>query len=103
MIVPPRRCTSRLSIARLGAPEDDALDPALLEQRLQRAVAFVSGTANLFVDWMARYAAHPNALPSDDQAICQRAGGDANIHYCQSRWQLGPDEALKEPRRETVD
>jgi len=85
---------SRLSIARLGAPEDDALDPALLEQRLQRAVAFVSGTANLFVDWMARYAAHPNALPSDDQAICQRAGGDANIHYCQSRWQLGPDEAL---------
>src|SRR4029453_9377147 len=43
---------------------------------------------------MARYAAHPNALPSDDQTVCQRAGGDANIHYCQSRWQLGPDEAL---------
>jgi hypothetical protein len=79
---------------RSGPPEDDALDPALLEQRLSRAVAFVSGTANLFVDWMARYAAHPNALPSDDQAICQRAGGDANIHYCQSRWQLGRDEAL---------
>ena len=85
---------ARLAIERLGPPEDDTLDPALLEQRLSRAVAFVSGTANLFVDWMARYAAHPNALPSDDQAICQRAGGDANIHYCQSRWQLGPDEAL---------
>jgi hypothetical protein len=85
---------ARLAIERLGAPEDDALDPAALEARLQRAVAFVSGTANLFVDWMERYAAHPNALPSDDQAMCQRAGGDANIHYCQSRWQLGRDEAL---------
>jgi hypothetical protein len=85
---------ARLSIERLGAPEDDALDPAALEPMLQRAVAFVSATANLFVDWMDGYAAHPNALPSDDQARCQRAGGDANIHYCQSRWRLGPDEAL---------
>jgi hypothetical protein len=83
-----------LAIERLGAPEDDAIDPQRVEERLQRAVAFVSGTANLFVDWMARYAAHPNALPSDDQERCQRAGGDANIHYCQSRWQLGPAEAL---------
>jgi hypothetical protein len=85
---------ARLSIERLGPPEDDALDPALLEQRLQRAVAFVSGTANLFVDWMRDYGRHVNALPSDDQEKCQRAGGDANIHYCQSRWQLGPDQAL---------
>jgi hypothetical protein len=85
---------ARLAIERLGPPEDDSLDPALLEARLQRAIAFVSGTANLFVDWMRDYARHTNALPSDDQEKCQRAGGDANIHYCQSRWQLGPDEAL---------
>ncbi len=85
---------ARLSIERLGDPEDDTLDPEQLEAALLRAVAFVSGTANLFVDWMEGYAAHPNALPSDDQEKCQRAGGDANIHYCQSRWQLGPDEAL---------
>jgi hypothetical protein len=85
---------ARLAIARLGEREDDALDPALLEQRLQRALAFVTGTANLFVDWMARYAAHENALPPDDQAVCQRAGGDANIHYHNSRWRLAPDEAL---------
>ena len=52
------------------------------------------GTANLFVDWMRDYAHHTNALPSDDQAKCQRAGGDANIHYCQSRWQLATDQAL---------
>jgi len=85
---------ARLAIVRDGPAEDDALDPATLEAALQRAVAFVSGTANLFVDWMAAYAAHPNALPPDDQAKCQRAGGDANIHYCQSRWELAPGEAL---------
>ena len=42
------------------------------------------------------------ATPSrpDDQAKCQRAGGDSNIFYCQSRWRLAPDEALLvEPRR----
>jgi len=83
-----------LSIERLDGDGDDALDPEELEGKLQRAVAFVSATANLFVDWMEGYAAHPNALPSDDQAKCQRAGGDANIHYCQSRWELDPDEAL---------
>ena len=88
---------ARLAIEQLREPGeavDDALVPEALEERLSRAVAFVSGTANLFIDWMARYAAHVNALPSDDQALCQRAGGDANIHYCQSRWQLGADEAL---------
>jgi hypothetical protein len=89
-----RQEPARYAIERLGPPEDDALDPAALEARLLRAVAFVSGTANLFVDWMTRYAAHTNALPSDDQETCQRAGGDATIHYCQSRWQVGRDEAL---------
>ena len=85
---------AQLAIERLGPPEDDALDPTRLEAMLQRAAAFVDATANLFVDWMDDYAAHVNALPSDDQARCQRAGGDANIHYCQSRWRLAADEAL---------
>jgi len=85
---------ARLRIERVGPAEDSRLDPDFLDTALQRTVAFVSATANLFVDWMSGYARHPNALPSDDQEKCQRAGGDANIHYCQSRWQLGPDEAL---------
>jgi len=85
---------ARLRIERVGGAEDARLDPAFLETALQRAVAFVSATANLFVDWMVDYDRHPNTLPSDDQEKCQRAGGDANIHYCQSRWRLGPDEAL---------
>jgi len=78
-----------------GVDRGPDLDPLALEPALQRAVAFVTRTSNLFSDWMSDYEAkHPNALPSDDQERCQRAGGDANIHYLQSRWHLSPDEAL---------
>lgn len=72
----------------------DALDPRALEAALGRTTAFVTRTANLFIDWMESYEKHINQLPSDDQDRCQRAGGDANIHYHQSYWMLGPDEAL---------
>ncbi len=85
---------ARLKIECLDPERSDALDPAELEPALQRAVAFVRGTAGMFVGWMDDYGRHPNALPSDDQEKCQRAGGDANIHYLQSRWALAPDEAL---------
>ncbi|MCR9093200.1 MAG: DUF1214 domain-containing protein [bacterium] len=70
------------------------LDPAKLEGALARATDFVNSTSNLFTDWMKGYEDHLNALPSDDQERCQRAGGDANIHYLQSHWRLGPEEAL---------
>jgi hypothetical protein len=79
---------------RAGAEGAPRLDPETVEERLLRAVAFADRTANLFVDWMDLYAAHENALPSDDQERCMRAGGDAHIHYCQSRWRVAPDEAL---------
>jgi hypothetical protein len=72
----------------------DRLDPASLESALGRATDFVTNTSNLFTDWMELYEKHLNALPTDDQERCQRAGGDANIHYLQSYWKLAPDEAL---------
>ncbi|HPG24476.1 MAG TPA: DUF1214 domain-containing protein [Myxococcota bacterium] len=79
-------------------PGDDAradrLDPLALEPALERAANFVTRTSNLFIDWMEDYERHVNELPSDDQERCQRAGGDANIHYLQSYWRLGPEEAL---------
>ncbi len=73
---------------------ENTLDPASLAPSLERATDFVTQTSNLFTDWMERYASHLNQLPSDDQARCQRAGGDATIHYLQSYWKLAPDEAL---------
>src|SRR5574342_69053 len=85
---------ARLAIECLDAGPPAPLDPADLEARLLRAVSFVRGTADLFVDWMRGYAAHENLLPPDDQARCRRAGGDSNIFYCNSRWRLAPDQAL---------
>jgi hypothetical protein len=72
----------------------DALDPLELEPALTRSVQFVTQTSNLFTNWMEIYEEHLNQLPSDDQQRCQRAGGDANIHYLQSHWKLAPHEAL---------
>jgi hypothetical protein len=85
---------ARLRIERVGPPADTQLEPAELERKLLAAVGFVRGTASLFVDWMQGYARHLNQLPSDDQERCQRAGGDARIHYLQSYWRLEPEEAL---------
>jgi len=72
----------------------DTLDAESIEPALRRASAFVRNTSALFVDWMQRFAKHSNALPPNDQALCQRVGGDANIHYHNSHWRLAPDEAL---------
>jgi hypothetical protein len=82
----------RIECVDPGAP--DTLDPDSIEPALGRAAAFVEGTANLFVDWMRRFEAHTNELPPNDQEMCRRAGGDANIYYHNSRWRLAPDEAL---------
>ena len=95
-----RQAPATYQIECLNREGDERLDPETLEATLLRAVAFVRGTANLFVDWMNDYARHLNQLPSDDQRRCQEAGGDANIHYLQSFWKLAPDEALLiEPTR----
>lgn len=89
-----RETPARYAIECLDPQRSDTLRPEALEPALQRAAAFVEGTANLFVDWMRRFEAHTNRLPPNDQEMCVRAGGDANIHYHNSRWALGPDEAL---------
>lgn len=82
------------SIECISARGDDSLDPAAFAGQLLRSAGFVKNTADMFAQWMDRYSAHINKLPADDQARCQRAGGDAAIHYLQSYWKLAPDEAL---------
>ncbi len=78
----------------LNPEGDSALRPERFASQLLQSARFVSGTAGIFVDWMERYSAHINTLPPDDQERCQRAGGDAAIHYLQSYWRLAQDEAL---------
>ncbi len=90
-----REQVTELSIECLN-PErpNNTLEPQSLEPALARALGFVSSTVNMNIEWMERYRSHLNALPEDDQARCQAAGGDPNIHYYQSFWKLEPDEAL---------
>lgn len=85
---------AELSIECLSSDGDNFLNPSDIVGHLQNSAAFVKNTATIFADWMDLYSEHINELPSDDQARCQRAGGDAAIHYLQSYWKLAPDEAL---------
>ena len=60
----------------------------------RNAARFVEGTARVFADWARDFAAHPNALPRQDQQRYLAAGGDPSIHYYHGYYRLGPDEAL---------
>ena len=70
------------------------LDAAEFGGNLDAARKFFDGSVQLFCDWSARYREHTNQLPLEDQEICQRVGGDPNILYYNSYWQLAADKAL---------
>lgn len=92
------RATERraeLAIARHPTPAAPRpLDPETIARRLGNAARFVEGTARVFADWAAGFAAEPNALPPQDQRRYLAAGGDPSIHYYHGYFRLGPDEAL---------
>ena len=73
---------------------DNNPTPETVERGLISAARFVKNIGLMTIQWQELYRKHINKLPSDDQARCQRAGGDPNIHYYQSYWKLEPDEAL---------
>jgi hypothetical protein len=86
---------ARLSIARIARDvRPRPLEPAKLSENLRKAGHFVENTAALFADWAQGFQAHPNLLPPADQAVCRAVGGDPNIFYYHSFWQLAGDQAL---------
>jgi hypothetical protein len=90
-----REQPARLTIVRRDAGQRPAPFTAeRLDRGLRNAAAFVEGTARLFANWAASYQPHANTLPPADQALCQSVGGDPNIFYYHSYWQLAPQEAL---------
>jgi len=92
-----RRATEQRAALRIQClnPRGTAgLDPAGFADDLAAVVPFVEGTASLFRQWMAAFAGHVNQLPPNDQQMCLRAGGDPSIYYHNSRWELGPEQAL---------
>lgn len=68
--------------------------PEKIDKGLQTAALFIAGAPILFSRWANGFRKHPNQLPRFSAEISNAAGGDANIIYYHSYWNLKPDEAL---------
>lgn len=87
---------AELKIERIGADTDrpKPFTAEKLVRGLQGATMFVHGSAKLFEDWSESFLATNNDLPPADQAYCQAIGGDPNIFYFHSAWELKDDEVM---------
>ncbi len=86
---------AQLSIERLNSDAAPApISAERLQNNLNNVARFVEGTATVFANWAQSFIPHTNALPPQDQARFQAAGGDPNIFYYHSAWELADDEAL---------
>lgn len=72
----------------------DPITPAMVDQGLSTAGLFVGGATLLFSRWANGFRKHPNRLPLFDPATSNAAGGDPNIIYYHSYWNLKPGEQL---------
>ncbi|MBW2271066.1 MAG: DUF1214 domain-containing protein [Deltaproteobacteria bacterium] len=96
---------AEIKIERLGAQEDrpEPLSPEKLVRGLKGAVNFVRGTTQLFEDWAESFVPTTNEMAPADQAYCQSIGGDPNIYYFHSAWELADDEVLVLEAKEIPD
>ncbi len=85
-----------LRIERVGGdPRPAPLTPEKMDRGLKAAAGLVVACSSLFSNWAQGFRdKHNNQLPQFDNAISMGAGGDPNICYYHSYWQLAPDEAL---------
>lgn len=84
-----------LTIERIGGDGRPApLTAESLDRRLAQASGLVVACSSLFSTWAQGFRAHSNQLPKFDDAISMGAGGDPNICYYHSYWELGPEDAL---------
>ncbi len=85
-----------LEIERVGGDgKPTPITPESLDASLARASGLVVGCASLFSGWAQGFRAnHCNELPKFDDSVSMGAGGDPNICYYHSYWELGPEDAL---------
>jgi hypothetical protein len=84
-----------LRIERIDGPHAPRrLTPRAIDHGLVGGGKFVDGCARLFALWANGMKAHTNELPPFDAAVARAAGGDPNIIYHHSYWELADDEAL---------
>ena len=86
---------AQIAIERSDGPNQPRhLDPARLDHALRSATRFVAGCSKVFAGWADDWRKHTNELPRFDPAKALAAGGDPNIAYFHSYWELARDEAL---------
>ena len=87
---------AEIRIERVGAEHERPapLSPDKLDKALQGAVQFLRNTTGLFEGWAEGFLPTTNQVAPADQAFCQAIGGDPNIYYFHSAWELADDEAL---------
>ena len=87
---------SEMKIERIQEPGvlPQPLTAERIDQGLAAAAGFVEGTARLFADWSQSYLDRPNELPMANQALCHSVGGDPNIIYYHSFFDLNDDQAM---------
>lgn len=84
-----------IHIERIGGSKvPEPLTSRKVDEGLKTASLFVAGAPLLFAKWAKGFKKHANKLPLFDQKISNAAGGDANILYHHSYWNLKQDEAL---------
>jgi hypothetical protein len=85
-----------IKIERIGAEHErpDPLSPEKLDKALQGAIQFLKNTTGLFEGWAEGFLPTMNQVAAADQSFCQAIGGDPNIYYFHSAWELADDEAL---------
>ncbi len=77
-----------------GRKAPSPITPKMINEGLKMASMFVAGAPLLFARWANGFKKHVNELPMFDPETSNKAGGDANIIYYHSYWNLKEDEAL---------
>lgn len=87
--------TASLKIENLnGNKIPNNVTPERIDKGLNTAALFVAGAPFLFSKWANGFKKHANQLPQFSPEVSNAAGGDANIIYYHSYWNLKDDEAL---------
>ena len=93
-----RRSETKAEIVmeRIGGDGErpEPLDAEKLEKALLGAIQFMKNTTGLFEGWAEGFLPTINQVAPADQSFCQAIGGDPNIYYFHSAWELADDEAL---------
>ena len=87
-----------LHIERINCAEEEKrpapLTPEQIDAGLKSASTLVAGASMLFAKWARDFKKHSNLLPMFDPDVSLAAGGDPNIVYYHSHWEVAEGQAL---------